>query len=149
MQGSGVPSRARHGEDALKRGSDSLLEAKLKDQLAKPRSLQNRAQSLDLTYSLTRINETPRSGLSRPDSPETSPSISASASASGAGTNTGGTSSPVAATAPSFPSVYGPPGAQRGAGVVSGNVVHGMGRPVALDEESVEEVARVISNLGL
>ncbi|KAE9410816.1 hypothetical protein BT96DRAFT_912263 [Gymnopus androsaceus JB14] len=53
--GSGIPSRTRHTEDAIKRGSDSLLEAKLKEQISKPRSLTNRAQSLDLTYSLSRI----------------------------------------------------------------------------------------------
>ncbi|KZT74830.1 cytoplasmic protein [Daedalea quercina L-15889] len=137
--GSGVPSRAR-GEEALKRGSDSLLEAKLKDQLAKPRSLTNRAQSLDLTYSLTRINEVPRSsGLSRPDSPET---------ATGTGTGTGGSSSPISATVPLFPSVYGPPSGSRGA--VVGNSEHPMNRgALVMDQESMDEVTRVISNLGL
>jgi len=134
--GSGLPGRTR-GEDALKRGSDSLLEAKLKDQLAKPRSLTNRAQSLDLTYSLTRINEVPRlSGLSRPDSPDT---------ATGTGTGTNGSSSPISATAPSFPSVYGPPARN---GVVAGS--HAMSRGgLIMDQESMDEVTRVISNLGL
>ncbi|KAF9451773.1 hypothetical protein P691DRAFT_662387 [Macrolepiota fuliginosa MF-IS2] len=95
--GSGMPGRTRHtSEDALKRGSDSLLEAKLKDQLNKPRSLTNRAQSLDLTYSLSKITE---SSLVPPDSPTTST----------AGGDTGGNSSPISGTAPSFPSVYGPP----------------------------------------
>lgn len=135
-QGSGVPSRAR-GEEALKRGSDSLLEAKLKDQLTKPRSLTNRAQSLDLTYSLTRINEVPRSsGLSRPDTPET------------ATAGTGGSSSPISATVPLFPSVYGPPPGSRGA--VIGNSEHSMNRgALGMDQESMDEVTRVISNLGL
>ncbi|KAH9947646.1 cytoplasmic protein [Amylocystis lapponica] len=139
--GSGLPHHSRHGEDALKRGSDSLLEAKLKDSLAKPRSLQNRAQSLDLTFSLTRINETSRggSGLSRPDSPETS----------AAGTGTDGTSSPISATAPSFPSVYGPP-AGRSAVIGSGPPGHSMGRSgMVMDKDAVDEVSRVISNLGL
>lgn len=85
-------------EDALKRGSDSLLEAKLKDQLSKPRSLTNRAQSLDLTYSLAKISEL-GSGMAPPESPTTST----------AGADTGGNSSPVSVTAPSFPSVYGTP----------------------------------------
>ncbi len=99
-QGSGIPSRSRHStEDALKRGSDSLLEAKLKDQLNKPRSLTNRAQSLDLTYSLSRITES-NLGMVPPDSPTTSTT----------GGDTGGNSSPISVTAPSFPSVYGPPG---------------------------------------
>ncbi|GBE78141.1 hypothetical protein BKA93DRAFT_733553 [Sparassis latifolia] len=134
--GSGVPHRARHVEEALKRGSDSLLEAKLKDQLAKPRSLTNRAQSLDLTYSLSRISEAPRmgSGLSRPDSPDHS----------AAGTGTDGTSSPISATAPSFPSVYGPPAGR--SGVVGAPIGRG-GLP--MDQDAVDEVARVISNLGL
>ncbi|CCM02197.1 uncharacterized protein FIBRA_04277 [Fibroporia radiculosa] len=137
--GSGVPSRTRHSEDALKRGSDSLLEAKLKDQLSKPRSLTNRAQSLDLTYSLTRINEVPRpSGLSRPDSPDT---------ATGTGTGTGGSSSPISATAPSFPSVYGPPVGGR-SGIASGSAHLGRGGLV-MDQEGMDEVTRVISNLGL
>lgn len=91
--------RARQSDDALKRGSDSLLEAKFKDQYTKPRSLTNRAQSLDLTMSLTRINEA-SSRLSRPESPETSI------------LETGG-SSPTSATAPSFPSVYASPSAPR------------------------------------
>ncbi|OBZ78843.1 Meiotically up-regulated gene 60 protein [Grifola frondosa] len=141
--GSGVPHRTHHTEDALKRGSDSLLEAKLKDQLSKPRSLTNRAQSLDLTFSLTRINETARSGLSRPESPETS----------AAGTGTGGTSSPSSATAPLFPSVYGPPMSARSA-VVGGQGIgpgmgHGISRPGMRDDDGVDEVSRVISNLGL
>jgi hypothetical protein len=97
-QGSGIPGRTRHTEDAIKRGSDSLLEAKLKNQLTKPRSLTNRAQSLDLTYSLSRITES-GSGMIPPDSPTTST----------AGGDTGGNSSPISGTAPSFPSVYGPP----------------------------------------
>ncbi|OJA09093.1 hypothetical protein AZE42_02564, partial [Rhizopogon vesiculosus] len=46
--GTGISARQRNTEDALKRGSDSLLESKIKEQINKPRSLQNRAQSLDL-----------------------------------------------------------------------------------------------------
>lgn len=129
--GSGIPHRSRHSEDAIKRGSDSLLEAKLKEQISKPRSLQNRAQSLDLTFSLSRITET--SNLPPPDSPTTSTG------------DTGGNSSPNSATAPSFPSVYGPPVTSRSA--VIGSSAQRSGRP--LDEEAVDEVSRVISNLGL
>ncbi|KAI0690686.1 cytoplasmic protein [Cytidiella melzeri] len=125
---------ARSSEDALKRGSDSLLEAKLKDQLSKPRSLTNRAQSLDLTMSLSRINESSR--LSRPDSPENSI------------TETGG-SSPTSINTPSFPSVYASPSPafnRSSAGSAHGSI----GRSgIALDDEAVEEVSRVISNLGL
>lgn len=143
-QGSNVPHRTHHtAEDALKRGSDSLLEAKLKDQLSKPRSLTNRAQSLDLTFSLSRISEAPRgSGLSRPESPDTSVT----------GTGTNGTSSPTSATAPLFPSVYGPPVGSRG--VVGGPSSSGLGHARArsslgIDEDPVDDVSRVISNLGL
>lgn len=133
--GSGVPSRTRHADDALKRGSDSLLESKLKDSLSKPRSLTNRAQSLDLTFSLSRITEAARagSGLSRPDSPENS-------------TGETGGSSPTSATAPSFPSVYGPPMGSRSFG---GPNSHGSRAGMIMDDEAVDEVSRVISNLGL
>ena len=137
--------RTHTAEDAIKRGSDSLLESKLKDQLSKPRSLTNRAQSLDLTFSLSRISEAPRSGLSRPESPETSLG----------GTGTGGTSSPSSATAPLFPSVYGPPAGSRGqvvggSGSALGPGAHSMGRSgLGLEEDPVDEVSRVISNLGL
>ncbi|EGO02484.1 hypothetical protein SERLA73DRAFT_158482 [Serpula lacrymans var. lacrymans S7.3] len=120
--GSGIPARARHTDDAFKRGSDSLLESKLKGQMLKPRSLQNRAQSLDLTYSLSRINEA-SSRLPPPDSPATSTG------------GTGGNSSPTSATAPSFPSVYVPSRPSRA------------GR--SRDDESVDEVSRVISSLRL
>ncbi|KAF8226064.1 cytoplasmic protein [Tricholoma matsutake] len=126
--GSGVPNRARHSEDAFKRGSDSLLEAKLKEQISKPRSLQNRAQSLDLTFSLSRITESSR-GV--PESPTTSTG------------DTGDNSSPSSATAPSFPSVYGPPMSSRPAAVGTS------AQDIALDEEVIDEVSRVISNLGL
>ncbi|KAF8898349.1 cytoplasmic protein [Infundibulicybe gibba] len=130
--GTGIPHRTRHSEDAIKRGSDSLLEAKLKEQISKPRSLQNRAQSLDLTFSLSRITES-SSNLPAPDSPTNSTG------------DTGGNSSPTSATAPSFPSVYGPPMSARSA--VIGNSGQRLGH--VLDEEAVEEVSRVISNLGL
>ena len=144
IKGSNVPQRTHHtAEDALKRGSDSLLEAKLKDQLSKPRALTNRAQSLDLTFSLSRISEAPRgSGLSRPESPDTSVT----------GTGTNGTSSPTSATAPLFPSVYGPPGGSRGAVAgASGSVLgHARARStLGIDEEPVDDVSRVMSNLGL
>ena len=134
-QGSGVPSRTRHTDDAMKRGSDSLLESKLKDTLSKPRSLTNRAQSLDLTFSLSRITEAARqgSGLSRPDSPDIS-------------TGETGGSSPTSATVPSFPSVYGPPMTSRSVG---GSNSHGSRSGMILDDDAVDEVSRVISNLGL
>ncbi|KAJ6627168.1 hypothetical protein B0H10DRAFT_423110 [Mycena sp. CBHHK59/15] len=124
--GSGIPHRTRHTEDALKRGSDSLLEAKLKEQISKPRSLQNRAQSLDLTYSLSRITES-SSRLPPPESPTTSTG------------ETGGNSSPTSATAPSFPSVY-------GSSIARSAVI---GTSIQRPDLDVEEVSRVISNLGL
>lgn len=133
MQGSGLSNRVRQAEDALKRGSDSLLEAKLKEQYSKPRSLTNRAQSLDLTMSLTRISEA-SSRLSRPESPETSL------------LETGG-SSPTSATAPSFPSVYASPIGSRSQPASAHNTIGRSG--LVADDEAVEEVSRVISNLGL
>ncbi|KAG6845670.1 hypothetical protein H0H87_005877 [Tephrocybe sp. NHM501043] len=130
--GSGIPHRSRHStEDAIKRGSDSLLESKIKEQISKPRSLQNRAQSLDLTFSLSRITES--ASRLPPDSPTTSTG------------DTGGNSSPSSATAPSFPSVYAPPG--RPAPIGSSTAAHRSDR--ALDDEAIDEVSRVISNLGL
>ncbi|KAG9314646.1 cytoplasmic protein [Chiua virens] len=128
--GSGITSRTRNTEDALKRGSDSLLESKIKEQISKPRSLQNRAQSLDLTYSLSRITEG-SSRLQPPESPTTS-----------TGGGTGGNSSPTSATAPSFPSVYGP----RSSAVIGSSAQR---NARVMDEEAVNEVSRVISNLGL
>ncbi|KAJ7786065.1 cytoplasmic protein [Mycena metata] len=124
--GSGIPHRTRHSEDAIKRGSDSLLESKLKDQISKPRSLQNRAQSLDLTYSLSRITES-SSRLPPPDSPTTSTG------------EAGDNSNPPSATAPSFPSVYGTS--------ISRSAV--IGTAIQRPDLGVEEVSRVISNLGL
>ena len=103
----------------------------MKEQISKPRSLQNRAQSLDLTSSLSRITET-SSRLPPPESPTTS-------------TGEGGNSSPNSATAPSFPSVYSPPTSARppvlGISSQRANRV--------LDDEATDEVSRVISNLGL
>ncbi|KAA1468592.1 cytoplasmic protein [Dentipellis sp. KUC8613] len=131
-QGSGMPSRTRHGDE--KRGSDSLLEAKLNDQISKPRSLQNRAQSLDLTFSLSRISEA-ASRHPPPDSPTNSMG------------DTGPSSSPTSATAPLFPSVYGPPSSGRPP-AMSGSPRARRGSRM-LDDESVDEVSRVISNLGL
>ncbi len=127
---SSIPGRLR-GDDG--RASDALSsEAKLKDQVGKPRSLTNRAQSLDLTLSLSRIAE----GSSRyppPDSPTNSVG------------DTGPSSSPTSATAPSFPNVY-----------ASGRPPIGPGTPQSmrrggqlLDDEAVNEVSRVISTLGL
>ncbi|KAI0034911.1 cytoplasmic protein [Vararia minispora EC-137] len=114
--------------DDEKRGSDSFLEARLGQLSTKPRSLTNRAQSLDLTYSLSRITE----GASRYPQPPDSP------------TNSVGerSSSPASATAPSFPSVYGPSSASR---MPIGG--HRASRST-LDDETAE-VSRVISNLGL
>lgn len=125
---SSIPGRLR-GDDS--RVSDPLAEATFKDQ-AKPRSLTNRAQSLDLTLSLSRIAE----GSSRyppPDSPTNSVG------------DTGPSSSPTSATAPSFPNVY-----------ASGRPPIGPGTPQSmrrgdhlLDDEAVGEVSRVMSTLGL
>ncbi|KAG1757908.1 cytoplasmic protein [Suillus lakei] len=127
--GMGMTTRQRNTEDALKRGSDSLLESKIKEQISKPRSLQNRAQSLDLTYSLSRITEA-SNRLPQPESPTTS-----------TGGGTGGDSSPTSATAPSFPSVYGP----RSSAVIGSSSQ----RALRSDEDVVDEVSRVMSNLGL
>lgn len=129
LKGSGIPGRARHQEDAAKRGSDSLLESKIKDHFSKPRSLSNRAQSLDLTFSLSKITEASR--YPPPDSPTTSIG------------DIGPTSTPPSATAPSFPSVYGPPKANRSPVMSSRN--H---RPQYADD-GVDDVTRVISDLGL
>lgn len=128
-KGSGVPGRARHQEDATKRGSDSLLESKIKDHFSKPRSLSNRAQSLDLTFSLSKITEASR--YPPPDSPTTSIG------------EIGTTSTPPSATAPSFPSVYGPPKANRSPVMSSRN--H---RP-QFPDDGVDDVTRVMSDLGL
>ncbi|KAG1828705.1 cytoplasmic protein [Suillus variegatus] len=127
--GTGIGTR-RNTEDALKRGSDSLLESKIKEQISKPRSLQNRAQSLDLTYSLSRITEA-SNRLPQPESPTTS-----------TGGGTGGDSSPTSATAPSFPSVYGP----RSSAVIGSSSQRAAMRS---DADVVDEVSRVMSNLGL
>ncbi|GJJ08826.1 hypothetical protein Clacol_003045 [Clathrus columnatus] len=109
----GIPvHRSRHREDPVKRGSDSLLDAKIKEQLTKPRSLTNRAQSLDLTLSLSRISEQ-ASRLPPPPSP----------------TGSTATSSPTSVTAPLFPSVYAPPNSASlgGAGNFGGGVPGVMG----------------------
>src|SRR5260221_7769115 len=126
---SSIPGRLL-GDDT--RSSDPLLDAKFKDQVGKPRSLTNHAQSLDPTLSLSRIAE----GSSRyppPDSPTNSVG------------DTGPSSSPTSATAPSFPNVY-----------ASGRPPIGPGTPQSmrrggqlLDDEAVNEVSRVISTLGL
>ena len=127
----------RQAEDSFKRGSDSLLQEKIKEKLHKPRSTGNRAQSLDLTFQLSRITE---AGTSvPPDSPTNSNPDEE-------------VSRPTSATAPSFPSVYGPPGSGLGMSFAhrSGSSLHSTGRQARiLDDESVEEVNRVIQNLGL
>ncbi|KLO20412.1 cytoplasmic protein [Schizopora paradoxa] len=126
INGGNPAARVRHLEDSYKRGSDSLLEAKLKEKFSKPRSLQNRAQSLDLTYSLSKITE----AAHPPDSP--TPSIPDDILPS----------EPPSATQPSFPSVYDRPPIQ--------SSLHASSRTARiLDDESVDEVSRVISNLGL
>ncbi|KAF8350277.1 cytoplasmic protein [Amanita rubescens] len=127
--GSGIPSRTKHTDDALKRGSDSLLEAKLKEQIGKPRSLTNRAQSLDLTKSFSRLTGDSSSSMLPPESPTTSTG------------DTGGNSSP---TSVSFPSVYDPTMSSRTA-VVGSSAQLGS----AADVGDIDEVSRVISNLGL
>lgn len=95
-----------------------------------PRSTpQNRAQSLDLSISLSRITES--ANAQQLDSPTHS-------------VNGGDESDPASATAPSFPSVYGPPGSATRSAVI--------GHPNErsdFDEDTADEVARVISNLGL
>ncbi|KAH8120635.1 cytoplasmic protein [Phellopilus nigrolimitatus] len=134
--------RTRQTEEPFKRGSDSLLQEKIKEKLNKPRSLQNRAQSLDLTFSLARISEA--TSALPPDSPTTSiPDEDLSR--------------PASATAPSFPSVYGPPVTAANTAMNAGmsiplrtSSLHAGSRSARiLDDESVDEVSRVISNLGL
>ncbi|TDL28741.1 hypothetical protein BD410DRAFT_712143 [Rickenella mellea] len=123
-------AQTRQSEDAAKRGSDSLLESKLREKYLKPRSIQNRAQSLDLTFSLSRITERP------PDSPTNS-------------TGEGEGSTPPSATAPSFPSVYGPPSVSVSGAPKQGSMHSASRAARILDDESVAEVSRVIANLGL
>jgi hypothetical protein len=107
--------------DAFKRGSDSLLEAKIKEHISKPRSLTNRAQSLDLT-SLSRsgpintISETP----DRPLSPTES---------------SGNPSPPPSAMIPSFPSVNGP-----------GLLTKARPRPARMDD--LDEITRNVAQLN-
>ncbi|KZO94984.1 hypothetical protein CALVIDRAFT_565105 [Calocera viscosa TUFC12733] len=84
----GIAQTMRTGDDAVKRGSDSLLEAKLKDYVNKPRSLTNRAQSLDMS-SLASISRSGSTTTVRASSP------------SGSITN----STPPSASTPYFPSV--------------------------------------------
>ena len=73
-----------------------------------------------------------------PDSPTTSTG------------DTGGNSSPNSATAPSFPSVYGPPLSARSSGVFGQSAVgQAQARNGGHDDDAVDEVSRVISNLGL
>ncbi|KZS96150.1 cytoplasmic protein [Sistotremastrum niveocremeum HHB9708] len=124
-------TRTRQTEDVLKRGSDSLLEAKIKEQITKPRSLTARAQSLDLTYSLSRITEQ-TSRLSPPESPTNSTY------------GTGGEGSPTLLSTPSFPSVYGPPGT----GIMSTRPFPSQ-RAGRFDPEAIEEVAGAVSNMRL
>lgn len=130
--GSGIPGRTKQADDAFKRGSDSLLEAKLKEHIGKPRSLTNRAQSLDLTKSFARL--TGESSLLPPESPTTSTG------------DTGENSSPTSITAPSFPSVYDPTMSSRT--TVIGSSAQRTGSRIP-DEEDIDGVSRVISNLGL
>jgi len=151
-------------EDAFKRGSDSFLEAKLKDQSLKPRSLTNRAQSLDLTHSLSKITES-NTGMVPPDSPTTST----------AGNDTCGDISPISGTTPSFPSVYGPSstgvpqaGLTPTAGCIVGSSITASGippivpsvtrlsgpsptrqRPGRTPDNNSEDVSKMLSNLGL
>jgi len=108
---------------------DSLLESKLKDHLSKPRALSNRAQSLDLTFSSSKITEASR--YPPPDSPTTLIG------------DTGPTSTPPSVTAPSFPSVYGPPKANRSP--VMSSRSH---RPQYVDD-GVDDVTRVIRSRAL
>jgi hypothetical protein len=73
----------------MKRGSDSLLDAKMRDQLTHSRSMSDRARSLDLTASLSRITESSSAFLDESPTEEVPE-----------------TDTPVML---SFPSVYGPP----------------------------------------
>lgn len=125
-------THSRAMEDSVKRGSDSLLESKLKERISKPRSLQNRAQSLDLTSltsvarqvsSIHTINETIRSAS--PTDYSTTPS------------------SPTSATIPSFPSVNGP-------APVNGNNINGL--PKVLPRQTMppggtDEITRAMASV--
>lgn len=90
--------------------------------------------------SLSRITE---SGSTFPPPPESPTS------------GTGDNSSPNSATAPSFPSVYGPPLSTRSSGIFGasmqrpGHITHTTTCDDDDDDDAVDEVSRVISNLGL
>jgi hypothetical protein len=129
-QGSGYSHRSRHSEDAIKRGSDGLLDAKLRDQLTHARSMSDRARSLDLTASLSRITEATSGGFPESESPADDDFPH-------------GADSP--AMMPSFPSVYGPPASGRSSGGAPGTPQSR--RSVrTLDEEAVTSA---LQNLGV
>jgi hypothetical protein len=124
-------------DDSFKRGSDSLLESKLKERsvYSKPRSLTNRAQSLDLT-SLSRsgsINTISEALKGSADEEEEDLALG----------NLIPPSPPASATIPSFPSVYGPPLLSKQ------KPTTGRPRPLIEDPYDVEEVSRVISQIKL
>jgi hypothetical protein len=131
--------RSRHSEDAIKRGSDGLLDAKL-HALTHARSMSDRARSLDLTASLSRITEASGTGF-MPDSP-----TEADYQAGSVHDSPG-----MGAPALSFPSVYGPPptaGTHGRAGSSGGGSTPASLRRAThtIDEEGVTSA---LQNLGL
>ncbi|KDQ13625.1 hypothetical protein BOTBODRAFT_111266 [Botryobasidium botryosum FD-172 SS1] len=123
-------------DDILKRGSDSLLESKLKEHVSKPRSLSNRAQSLDIT-SLSRSGSmnTISERLSRPE-PE-SP------------LETTFPSPPPSAVIPAFPSVNGPILGRAAAGAAGRPRTSVTDREGGRVEPTLDEVSRVIAQMRL
>jgi hypothetical protein len=114
----------------MKRGSDSLLDAKLREQLTHARSMSDRARSLDLTASLSRITESSSSGF-LPESPTDADFHTT-------------TDSPNTNTTLSFPSVYGPPASGRSSGGGTPQSMRRQGR--SLEDDSLNST---FQNLGL
>lgn len=115
----GLPLTRNRQIEALKRGSDSALEAKLKNSKS---LLSNRAISLDLgQYNLHHFKDIPT--RMQPPSPTES---------------TGSNSSPISGTAPSFPSVYSTPPNQAPYRSSSGN-----------QNDGTEDVTRAMGNTRL
>lgn len=104
------PGRVPGTDDAYKRGSDSTLESKMRENLlaasSSARSLTTRAQSLDLT-SLSFPSRSTSSSINNSNTVPISETPDRQSSPTDSITNP---SPPTSAMIPSFPSVYGPAG---------------------------------------
>ncbi|QRW19428.1 meiotically up-regulated protein [Rhizoctonia solani] len=137
-------THSRAMEDSVKRGSDSLLESKLKERISKPRSLQNSGGDSD-------------SGISHAQGPKSGPHFAHFGRAPGildpydqrtirsaSPTDYSTTpSSPTSATIPSFPSVNGP-------APVNGNNINGL--PKVLPRQTMppggtDEITRAMASV--